>query len=94
MVLKMYVKPFVKQRFAVAFSPCAKTLNSLGKSVFRRNGERGRETLIKPGIFCVSGALLGKIEKKVWETITYTTFWQRIFTLAGNLIKPMGNHDF
>ena len=31
MVLKMYVKPIVKQRFAVAFSPCAKTLISLGK---------------------------------------------------------------
>jgi hypothetical protein len=31
-VLKMYGKPLVKQRFAVAFSPYAKTLNSLGKN--------------------------------------------------------------
>ena len=31
MVLKIYGKPLVKQCFAVAFSPYAKTLNSLGK---------------------------------------------------------------
>ena len=59
-VLKMYGKPLVKQRFAVAFSPYAKTLNSLGKIVFRMNAKRDRETLIKPVIFCIPWSTFGE----------------------------------
>ena len=66
-VLKIYGKPIANQRFAFAFSPCAKTLISLGNISVLKEGETWSWTPYKTCHFYVSWSTLREKARKGME---------------------------